>query len=120
MLIKSKCPNNIDDGHLPWTGIGFTIRDKINDYDTVDDWEEDYNHVIEYVYRDFNDGGSPDVISGEFALLYAGESKPITDLLIANQDLMFIYEIQNRRHKRTTVLEKIAIYIHENRYSLFH
>jgi hypothetical protein len=36
----------------------------------IEDWKENSGWVTHYVYRDFSDGGSPDVIRGEIALFY--------------------------------------------------
>jgi hypothetical protein len=102
------------DGSMPWKGVGFSIRDDIDNYENVESWEEDSGLVTHYVYRDFADGGSPDVIRGEFALFYPGHSTPMTRLMIHNKDVIFVYDVINKKSEgiSLSILEKISLYIH--------
>lgn len=110
-----KC-SNPSESDPNWTGFIFEVRDRLDEYDTINDWEEDYGNTITWCYRDFK-GGSPDIIRGEFSLWYGGYAgDDISDLMIKKGNVIYIDSIRNSVQK--THMEQIAVYIDEIKYTI--
>jgi hypothetical protein len=106
-----------NDGNKGWTGYRFSNRDDIDDYETIEDWFEDSGNVTHYIYRDFQDGGSPDLVRAEFELFYTGHSG-LVDIMVEEQSIIFLYQVINKPIESLKILEQISIYVGNNQYSL--
>ena len=55
-----------------WTGYMFKVRNGLEKYNSIEEWENDIPQITEYVYRIFQ-RGSPDIIRRDFMNWFGGE-----------------------------------------------
>lgn len=111
-----QCINTGEFGDKPWKGFAFTVRDNLNDYDTVEDWREDSALTTQYSYRDF-DAGNEDVIRGEFSLYYPSNGE-LCKFMIKSGCLLSVYDVLDKQRQggHLSRLEQITLYMHENKF----
>ena len=114
------CFNTGEFGTCEWVGFTFAVREDLDDYNNVEEWRFDSSNVIDYAYRDFQDGnGSTDVIRREFSLWFCDYvGTDFINVMIASEKVVYLENIKNKKSegKPLTKLQEIAYYVHNNRY----